>query len=120
MPKMKNVKIKLFSLAGILIYCLVLWIAEIGCIFLKLTGVICPGCGMTRAVIALCKLDFKCAFSYHPLVLLLPLIFIYFLFDGKIFGKRTDIAILITIALAFVAVWVLRLFGVMPTSHLYF
>lgn len=34
------------------------------------TGFPCPGCGMTRAYLALFHLDFKSAFYYHPLFLL--------------------------------------------------
>ena len=36
------------------------------------TGVSCPGCGMTRALISLVRLDFESALYYHPLVFLLP------------------------------------------------
>lgn len=36
-------------------------------------GVSCPGCGMTRACINAVCLDFRAAFAYHPLwILLLP------------------------------------------------
>lgn len=42
-----------------------------GCPVRLLTGVSCPGCGMTRALFALLKLDFSLAFEMHPLVLLL-------------------------------------------------
>lgn len=32
-----------------------------------LFGIPCPGCGLTRAYFAAFRLDFKQAFSYHPL-----------------------------------------------------
>lgn len=38
----------------------------IGCPFRLLTSIPCPGCGMTRAFIALASLDIKQAFSYNP------------------------------------------------------
>lgn len=38
------------------------------CIFAIVTGLPCPGCGLTRATLALFRLDFKLAFSYHPFV----------------------------------------------------
>lgn len=44
----------------------------IGCPIRFLTGVSCPGCGMTRACISVLFLDFKSAFYYHPLFLILP------------------------------------------------
>ncbi len=40
------------------------------CLFYELTGLYCPGCGNTRAVMALWRLDFIAAFRYNPLFLL--------------------------------------------------
>lgn len=37
----------------------------IPCMFNKITGLYCPGCGITRAVIALMKLDIKTALDYN-------------------------------------------------------
>ena len=42
------------------------------CIFRRLTGFPCPGCGMTRAVLCVLRGDFSGAFNYHPLWVLLP------------------------------------------------
>ena len=42
----------------------------IPCIFNKVTGLYCPGCGNTRAAISLLKFDFLAAFYYNPLFLL--------------------------------------------------
>ena len=39
----------------------------IPCLFLKLTGFQCPGCGNTRAALALLRLDIAAAFGYNPL-----------------------------------------------------
>ena len=36
------------------------------CIFHSLTDLICPGCGMTRACIALVQGKFGAAWNYHP------------------------------------------------------
>jgi hypothetical protein len=41
----------------------------IGCPFHKLTGLQCPGCGNSRAAMALLRLDFAASFSYNPLFL---------------------------------------------------
>ncbi len=43
----------------------------IGCLFFKLTGLYCPGCGSGRAISALLRGEIKAAFSYNPLVILL-------------------------------------------------
>lgn len=40
-----------------------------GCIFKEMTGYNCPGCGGTRAVIALLQGHFFQSFCYHPIVL---------------------------------------------------
>lgn len=43
------------------------------CPFRYVFGVSCPGCGMTRALLAAVFSDFETAFSYHPLFpLLIP------------------------------------------------
>jgi hypothetical protein len=45
----------------------------IPCIFNVITGLRCPGCGITRMCMALWQLDFRSAFHYHPVVMcLLP------------------------------------------------
>ncbi|MEE1196144.1 MAG: DUF2752 domain-containing protein [Lachnospiraceae bacterium] len=40
-----------------------------GCLLLRFTGFYCPGCGGTRAVIALFQGQFVKSFFYHPLVI---------------------------------------------------
>ena len=60
----------------------------IPCIFYKLTNLHCSGCGITRAIISLLKLDFYQAFRYNSLVIiLLPFLLIYniyiWIFNGK-------------------------------------
>ncbi len=42
----------------------------IPCIFLLVTGLQCPGCGISRMLMALVRLDFVSAFHYNPVVLL--------------------------------------------------
>lgn len=41
------------------------------CPFHLLTGLLCPGCGVTRMCLALLRLDFSAAWSYNPGLLLL-------------------------------------------------
>lgn len=51
---------------------------RIPCLFYELTGgLLCPGCGNTRAVVALLQLDLFKALSYNPLF---PLEFFYIFF----------------------------------------
>ncbi len=52
---------------------------KLGCPIRFFTGISCPGCGMSRALVALFRLDFPLAFEMHPLVFLLPVaVFVYF------------------------------------------
>jgi hypothetical protein len=45
-----------------------------GCVFRKMTGLECPGCGMTRGTYALLHGRFKDAFLFNPVgMILLPL-----------------------------------------------
>lgn len=41
---------------------------EPGCVFQRLFGIYCPGCGGTRAVFALLRGDILLSLYYHPLV----------------------------------------------------
>lgn len=56
----------------------------IPCIFHKITGLYCPGCGITRCILSLLKGNIKAAFYYNQLFfLLLP--FILFVLMYKIY-----------------------------------
>jgi hypothetical protein len=45
-----------------------------GCLFRTVTGIPCPGCGMTHAFLAAFRLDFADAFRWHPLFPLVMLL----------------------------------------------
>ena len=61
-----------------------------GCPVQHFTGVPCPGCGLSRAVYALLRLDFAAAFRYHPMVYVLPPVVLYVLFGKKpLLGSKT-------------------------------
>lgn len=46
----------------------------IPCLFRVMTGLKCPGCGVSRMCLSLLRLDFKTAWEYNPAVMaLLPL-----------------------------------------------
>lgn len=51
----------------------------IPCVFHQATGLQCPGCGLSRAIAAVLRLDFSAAFGYN---LLWPLYAAYLLWGG--------------------------------------
>ncbi len=73
----------------------------IPCLFHELTSLRCPGCGITRMVIAIVRLDFKTAFSCNPFVFITgPFIIAYIAFyeikyviSGSRPAKKWDIFI---------------------------
>lgn len=51
----------------------------IPCVFHEITGLDCPGCGITRMIEAFLELDFYQAFRYNPFIFILsPFIVFYF------------------------------------------
>lgn len=82
------------------------------CPFRYFFGISCPGCGMTRALLAAVFSDFETAFSYHPLFpMLIPVgvyIVLYVFFGMRVPSRRQN-AYLILIAVVMILVYVLRL-----------
>lgn len=102
----------LLAAAAAAVFCLLAW-AGIGipCLFRRITGLLCPGCGNSRAALALLRLDLAAALEYN---LLFPLEFAYLLWvaacssraylKGKPFtynppAPALDIALLVIILL---------------------
>lgn len=56
---------------------------DIPCVFLALFNIPCPGCGMTRALCALLKLELRQALQYNALIFIMPYIAAYLLFDFR-------------------------------------
>lgn len=55
---------------------------SIPCVFNKLTGLECPGCGVTRMCISLLRFDLKTAFAYNPVLLCMMPVGAVLLFKG--------------------------------------
>ena len=84
------------------------------CPYSYLLGISCPGCGMTRAFLALIQLDFKSAFYFHPLVGVVIMIMLYIVtskFNVIIFSKQSKGFLFWGISGLFIAVYVIRLFS---------
>lgn len=80
-----------------------------GCPLRFFTGICCLGCGMSRATMALLRLDFATAFEMHPLVFAMPVVVILFLLRKKFSKKGRDILAAV-FAGSFLIVFIIRLF----------
>lgn len=59
---------------------------SISCMFYKITGLYCPGCGITRCFFAILEGDFYKAFMYNQLVfILIPFAIIYFIYKAYLY-----------------------------------
>ena len=100
------------KLAFLLFYLLVVFVMNrlgVTCLFKYLTGIDCPGCGLTRAALSLLKGDVRAAAGYNVMVFSLPLLFVYYFTDGRLFGKKADAAVVGAVALGFLVNWLIRI-----------
>lgn len=90
------------------------------CLVHRLTGLPCPGCGMTRAYVSMFRLDFASAWYYHPLAFFLPLPVMYLVHRKSWHlpgNKRISLILLILLIVSLVAVYIARAF--IPASFVY-
>lgn len=80
----------------------------ITCPIKYLTGISCPGCGMTRAWIAFFHFDVAKAWNYHPLFYLPPFVVLAVVFRRKMNKVIYDILIF-TFIIIFVIVYIIRI-----------
>ena len=91
----------------------------IPCIFHEITGFYCPGCGITRMIISLFKLDFYQAFRYNQLLFILfPFAFILILNAlGCIFNKSVPIYKKINNKIWIILIIILIIYGVVRNIY---
>ena len=98
----KNKPEKILIFAAFLLFTYILYYFRIGCVWNFFFGFPCPGCGITRAYIAFFSGDFCTAFKYNFMFFSVPVIFLYILYDGRIFKRKiVDIVILSLVGLGF-------------------
>ena len=70
-----------------------LWIVftdiYIPCIFNKVTGLKCPGCGITHMMLAIARFDFKTAFLENPLLFIALPVMLGIYIRNRIYYVRT-------------------------------
>ena len=95
--------------AVLIVYVGASFILPMKCPILWLTGISCPGCGITRALISLCRLDFATAWQYNPMIYylipLMPTLLVLYLRNAK---KAVETLLAISAALM-ILVWLCRL-----------
>lgn len=87
---------------------LVLHVTGIGCPIKFLTGISCPGCGMTRAWLSALTLNFQQALAYHPLYWSVPLIVLLAFAASNVWHTIRRTVFVVTL-IAFLGVWFVRL-----------
>lgn len=85
----------------------------INCPIKEITGLYCPGCGITRMLQAILQLNFYQAFRHNPLLFISLPFFIFFTIEGIITKKdplynKIPNKILITIIIIFIIYGILR------------
>ncbi|HIX91233.1 MAG TPA: DUF2752 domain-containing protein [Candidatus Agathobaculum pullicola] len=82
-----------------------------GCPVQHFTGVPCPGCGLSRAVFALLRLDFWTAFRYNPMIyVLLPVVLLVLFRKKPLLGtKKRESILLWSVMVLWAGIWIARL-----------
>lgn len=108
MFEIKDLKYKIFITFVLLLAISIMRVLSVPCIFLKITGIECLGCGMTRAWIEVLHLNFIGAFSTHMMFWSVPVLYLCFLLDGKLFSNsKANIVFYAFIIAGFIINWAL-------------
>lgn len=66
---------------------------NVPCVFHELTGLLCPGCGITRMILSILRLDFYAAYGYNKCIFVTIPIIAYVFISSEINyvknGRRT-------------------------------
>ncbi|MBO5047509.1 MAG: DUF2752 domain-containing protein [Clostridia bacterium] len=106
---MKNTlgkKEKIFVTLGLLAVLGIWYACKLPCLFQAIFQIPCPTCGMTRAYLALFRLDIRGAFSHHSLFWVIPILYLFFLTDGNFFKKKAlNLLFLVAVLALFLIRW---------------
>lgn len=112
MRKPEGLGLKLTGIAGFGLLVGIWYFLSLPCPLYALTGLPCPGCGMTRAWIAALHLDLAGAFGYHPMFWCVPVVVGLFLFDGQqLPGKGCNTFLMGMVLAGILLTYLARLFG---------
>jgi hypothetical protein len=75
------------------------FVSDWACPFNLLTGLPCPGCGSTRAFLALMSGDLERAIAYNSLLFIAPIILVAMYFFFRNFARRNTLLVSTTVIL---------------------
>lgn len=103
----------LLALAGA---ALLLYVTDIGCLFRRVTGVPCPGCGTTRAWLSLFAGRVGDAFWFHPLFWLTPPLLALGLWNPPWLSSRRGTALLWGVCGGYLLLYGVRMVRLFPDT----
>lgn len=118
---MKKIRNTIIIVVFIIIYLIVGKIVHfyIPCPIHELTGFYCPGCGMTRMLISILRLDFYKALRYNPLAFMLLPVAIVLVIDNlyKSYKNKTPIYKKIDDKIWYVLIFILLVYGILRNIY---
>ena len=112
MGRITHMRGKLAATGIMLAYVGIVYLMPFTCPILFVTGIPCPGCGLTRAWLAALQGAFARAFVFHPMFWAIPVLLLGFWLDGRLFPRAwANRLLFIGIGLGFLLVWLGRLWG---------
>lgn len=108
-------KLILILISFLIIYFILNELLDVGipCLFYEITGYYCPGCGITRLLFSLLKLDFYQAFRYNPLIFILIIITGIYWLVKFILKKFMNISIEIPNYVYYILLVIVIIFGIL-------
>lgn len=115
MIKHSKMKLILILISFLIIYFILSELLDVGipCLFYEITGYYCPGCGITRLLFSLLKLDFYQAFRYNPLIFILIIITGIYWLVKFILKKFMNISIEIPNYVYYILLIIVIIFGIL-------
>ncbi len=80
------------------------------CLWKTVFHIPCPGCGISHAILYCIQGNLRLAFQTHFMFWSVPLLPLYYLFDGVILGKKWDSIVFISLGIGFFINWIYHLF----------
>ena len=107
---MSSAKKEIFVVSGVVIgVYLLAMLAGISCPILFVTGIPCPGCGMTRAWVQFFRGNIREAFRFHPLFPLPVVLLGLWPLKGRMSNRMWN-GVMAALIFLVLSVWLLRFF----------